>query len=295
MSNFFTRVRAHFELLRPELIVMDMTLPMVSSILAISLLDLDFSLALLGKTAAVVIGAYCAIVSSYIVNDFVDVDVDRENLPGRPLPSGRLKRSDALFFAIALYVASLVISYIYSLYAVLTLIAASVVITAYSAFFKRRTPLSFLPVGIAYGLVPIGVWFAFGRLHPAALLLGGMICITDWGFTLSGVSRDVVGDGKRSVPTMPVTYGIPFTSRFILLCWISGVILSMIIWHSASLGILYLSIALVSGAWLLWKNVGFVRKPTAENGGRFFIQAANYRSVLFIALILDVAVKFYRR
>jgi 4-hydroxybenzoate polyprenyltransferase len=274
---------------------MDLTLPAVSSILAIFLKDIDMTLSLLGKTVAVVVGAYCATVGSYVFNDFVDVDVDRENLPKRPLPSGRLNRMDALLFSIVLYAASIVIFSFYSLYSVLTVIAASAVITSYSVFFKRRTPLSFFPVGIAYGLVPIGVWFAFGGLHTAILLLGCMICITDWGFTLSGVSRDVVGDGKRSVPTMPVTYGIPFTSRFILFCWVLGVIISAIIWHSASLGMLYLVIALLSGAWLLWMNLRFVEEPTAENGGRFFIQSAKYRSVLFIALILDIALKFYRR
>lgn len=298
MKSFFTRIRAYFELLRPELIIMDLTLPAVSSILAIFLKDLSLSLSLPGKVAAVVAGAYCATVGSYVFNDFLDVDVDKENLPGRPLPSGRLKRIDVLLFSIVLYAASIVIFSFYSLYSVLTVILASGVITSYSAFFKRRTPLSFLPVGIAYGLVPIGVWLAFGnsvKLHTAALLLGCMICITDWGFTLSGVSRDVAGDRKRSVPTMPVTYGVPFTSRFILLCWVLGVAISVVIWHSASLGMLYLVIALLSGAWLLWMNSRFVREPIPENGGRFFVQAAKYRSVLFAALILDVALKFYRR
>ena len=295
MKSFFTRVSAYLELLRPQLVIMDVTLPTVSSILAIFLKDLELTLPLLGKTIAVVIAAYCAIVGSYVLNDFVDIDIDRENLPKRPLPSGRLRPMEALLFSIALYATSIAVFSFYSLYSVLTVIKAAGVITSYSAFFKRKTPLSFIPVGMAYGLVPIGVWLAFGELHSTALLLACMICITDWGFTLSGVSRDVVGDKKRSVPTMPVTYGIPFTSRFILLCWIAGIILSVIIRYSASLGILYLLIALVSGFWLLWMNFRFVKEPTPKNGGRFFIQAANYRSVLFIALILDVAVKFYRR
>ncbi len=294
MGKSFTRVRAYFELLRPELIIMDLTLPAVSSILAIFLNDLTFTLSLLGKTIAVVIGAYCATVGSYVFNDFVDVDVDKENLPNRPLPSGRLRHINALIFSVMLYAISIVIFSFYSLYSVLTVIVALGVITSYSAFFKRRTPLSFIPVGIAYGLVPIGVWLAFGKLHPAILLFGCMICITDWGFTLSGVSRDVAGDSKRSVPTMPVTYGIPFTSRFVLLCWVLGVILSIVIWRSASLGILLLLGAVFSGFWLLWMNLRFVKKPTPENGGHFFIQAAKYRSVLFIVLIIDVAMRFYR-
>lgn len=295
MRAFFIRVSAYLELLRPQLVLMDITLPAVSSILAIFLGNLEPTLSLLGRTIAVVAAAYFAIVGSYIFNDFLDVDVDKVNLPERPLPSGRLRHVEALLFSLALYIASIVIFSFYSLYSVITVIIAAGVITSYSAFFKRRTPLSFLPVGVAYGLVPIGVCFAFGKLNSTLLLLGCMICITDWGFTLSGVSRDVAGDKKRAVPTMPVTYGIPFTSRLILLCWIAGVTFSVFIWHSASLGMVYLVIALFSGFWLLWMNFRFVRKPTPENGGRFFLRSANYRSVLFIALILDIAIRFYRR
>jgi len=295
MRSFFTRIRAYLELLRPPLVIMDITLPAVSSILAIFLNDLDFTLSLLGKTVAVVAAAYCAIVGSYVFNDFEDIDIDKVNLPRKPLPSGKLKRIEALLFSVALYAISIIIFSFYSLYSVITVAAAIGVITLYSAFLKRKTPLSFIPVGIAYGLVPIGVWLAFGQLHTTALLLGFMICITDWGFTLSGVSRDVAGDKEWSVPTMPVTYGIPFTSRFIMLCWIAGIILSVFIRYSASLGILYLFIALASGFWLLWMNFRFVKEPTPEKGGRFFVQAANYRSVLFIALILDIAIRFYRR
>ena len=288
MRSFFIRVLAYLELLRPELVIMDITLPAVSSILAIFLMNLDLELPLLGKTIAVTAGAYFAIVGSYIFNDFLDVDIDKKNLPNRPLPSGKLKRIEALLFSIVLYAASIIIFSFYSLNSVIIVIAAIVVITLYSAVFKRRTPLSFLPVGVSYGLVPIGVWLAFGKLQATIVLLACMICITDWGFTLSGVSRDVAGDGEKGVPTMPVRYGILFTSRFILLCWVAGIIFSVIIWHSASLGILYLLMALVSGIWLLWMNFRFVKRPTPENGGKFFIQSANYRSVLFIALMLDI-------
>lgn len=295
MKNLFARFAAYLELLRPELIIMDLTLPAVTSFLAIYLLNIYSNFMILVKILFVTIGAFCAIVSSYVFNDFVDIDIDSVNLPGRPLPSKRLKPVEALIYSIFLFATSIIIFSFYSLYSVIAVIISTAIITSYSAFFKRKTPLSFIPVGIAYGLVPIGVWLAFGKLHLAVLLLAGMICTTDWGFTLSGVSRDVAGDKKKGAPTVPVVYGIPFTSRFVLLCWISGIILSIIIWRAASLGFVYLSIALISGFWLLWMVLRFVKKPIPEVGGNFFIQAANYRSILFIGLIIDIALKIYRR
>jgi 4-hydroxybenzoate polyprenyltransferase len=200
-----------------------------------------------------------------------------------------------LIFSIVLFSISITIFFFYSLLSVFTVLIATVIINSYSAYFKRKTPLSFIPVGIAYGLVPIGVWLSFGKLHLVSFLLALMICTTDWGFTLSGVSRDVTGDKKKGAPTMPVVFGIPFTSRFVFICWSIGFLLSILIWYTASLGWIYLGTATLSGMWLLWMAFRFVRRPTPSVGGNFFIQAANYRSVLFIGLIVDIALRIYRR
>ncbi|RQW77341.1 MAG: ubiquinone biosynthesis protein UbiA, partial [Methanothrix sp.] len=38
-------------------------------------------------------------------------------------------------------------------------------------------------------------------------------------------------------------------------------------------------------------NLDFVKNPTAERGDRLFYQSANYRAVLFAAIIVDVLLK----
>jgi len=42
------------------------------------------------------------------------------------------------------------------------------------------------------------------------------------------------------------------------------------------------------GGWLLLQNLDFVRHPTAKRGEQLFYQSANYRAVLFAAIIVDV-------
>jgi 4-hydroxybenzoate polyprenyltransferase len=270
---------------------MDITLPLVCAVLAVELANPD-SLRLPVNTTLsltlVVVASYCATVASYVFNDFVDVDIDRVNLPDRPLPSGKLTRTEALVFALVLYGLSILIFSFFNWYSVAAVVIAALVITSYSAFFKRRTPLSFIPVGIAYGLVPVGVWLAFGPPQIVTCLLAAMICITDWGFTLSGVSRDVEGDRIRGAPTLPVTRGIPFTAKFVFVCWLVGVGFSIVIWCAAGLGIIYLVGAVAAGAYLLWKAALFVKYPQPQRGGRFFLLAANYRSILFLLIIVDM-------
>jgi len=180
------------------------------------------------------------------------------------------------------------------------LIAATMLITIYSAWAKRRTPFSWVFVGLSFGLVPFGVWLAMEPagilkaglgLHPSSVILAAMICITDWGFTNCDASRDVAGDKEEGIPTTPATYGIPATARMVAFFWLIGVILSVALGLFAGLGWLYLAAAGAAGGWLLWQNLDFVRNPTAQRGARLFYQSANYRAVLFAAMIADVLLR----
>jgi 4-hydroxybenzoate polyprenyltransferase len=118
-----------------------------------------------------------------------------------------------------------------------------------------------------------------------------MICITDWGFTNCDASRDVKGDRAQGIPTTPATYGIPATSKIVALFWLIGVVLSIGLGLSAGLGLLYMVAAAFTGGWLLMQNLDFVRHPTAKRGDELFYQSANYRAVLFAAIIVDVLLR----
>ncbi len=292
----------YLRLLRPELYYMDLTLPASSAILASYLATgglpefLPFLIA--------VIGGFAAITSSYVFNDCCDIDIDTINLPDRPLPSSRVSKNSALAYALFLLgVAGAAAAYL-NPESLFVLFIAAGIITFYSVFAKRNTFLSFLPVGISYGLVPVGVWLAFdpagilkgsdGVILPLpAICFGLMICVTDWAFTLGGVSRDVEGDRLKGAPTLPVTFGIPFTARFVTFWWIVGVIASVIIGWSAQLGPVYFAGALASGLWMLTQCLDFIKHPTPERGGTLFLNGSNYRAIMFGSMILDVMLCIY--
>ncbi|HII91501.1 MAG TPA: UbiA family prenyltransferase [Methanosarcina sp.] len=292
----------YLRLLRPELYYMDLTLPASSAILA-SYLATGGLPELLPFLIAV-IGGFAAITSSYVFNDCCDIDIDTINLPGRPLPSSKVSKSSALTYTVFLLVVAGAAATYLNPESLVTLIIAAAVITIYSVFAKRNTFLSFLPVGISYGLVPVGVWLAF---DPAGLLKGSdgvvlplpaicfglMICVTDWAFTLGGVSRDVEGDRLKGAPTMPVTFGIPFTARFVTFWWIVGVVASLIIGWSAHLGPVYFAGVLTSGLWMLTQCLDFIKHPTPDRGGKLFLNGSNYRAIMFGSMIFDVILCIY--
>jgi len=297
------KIKAYITLLRPPIMFMDITLPAATVILA-SYFATGALPELLPFVLAT-IGGFCAITSAYTFNDVFDVDIDAINLPNRPLPSHEISQRSAFFYAVFLGLISAACALYLSLEAFVILIIATAVISLYTVLLKRKTPFSFVSVGIAYGLVPVGIWLAIdpsGILMPAVspyllplpgLLFGLMICMTDWGFTLAGVCRDVEGDRAKGAPTFPVTYGIPKTAKFILVIWVIGVLLSLAIGFTANLGPIYYIIASASGIWMLWRCTLFIKKPEPELGGKLFVEGSNYRGVMFTALIIDVFLLIY--
>lgn len=285
-------------MLRPEIADMDLALPAASALLASYLLVGAFPPLI--PFIIAVIGGYAAITSSYVFNDCCDIDIDEINLPNRPLPSSNISKKQALFYSLFLAIIASVTALYLNPESFVILLIAVTTISIYSIVAKRMTFLSFLPVGIAYGLVPIGIWLAFdpaGILKESvdslilpipAIFLGMMICVTDWGFTLSGVARDVEGDRAKGAPTFPVTFGVPATSKFVTLCWVAGFVASIVIGWTAHLGPIFFAGAIFAGTWMLTQSFDFIKNPLPERGGRLFLQGSRYRSVLFVSLIVDV-------
>ena len=294
MHQFITRFKAHIELLRPPLAAMDLAMPAAAALLAVWTVEAALPPLLPFIIAA--IAAYCAITSSYVYNDCCDIDVDRIGMPNRPLPSAQLSKKDAQLWSFFLFLVAAAVSLYLNPESFIVLAVATFFITIYSAWAKRNTPFSWVFVGLSFGLVPLGVWLAFepagilkagAGLHPSSIILSAMICITDWGFTNCDASRDVAGDKEKGIPTTPATYGIPATARMVTGFWVIGVILSIALGLSSNLGWLYMAVAAISGGWLLLQNLDFVRHPTAKRGELLFYQSANYRAVLFAAIIAD--------
>ena len=294
MHQFITRFKAHIELLRPPLAAMDLAMPAAAALLAVW--TVEAALPPLLPFIIASIAAYCAITSSYVYNDCCDIDVDRIGMPNRPLPSAQLSKKDAQLWSFFLFLVAAAVSLYLNPESFIVLAVATFFITIYSAWAKRNTPFSWVFVGLSFGLVPLGVWLAFepagilkagAGLHPASIILAAMIGITDWGFTNCDASRDVAGDKEKGIPTTPATYGIPATARMVTGFWVIGVILSIALGLSSNLGWLYMAVAAISGGWLLLQNLDFVRHPTAKRGELLFYQSANYRAVLFAAIIAD--------
>ncbi len=124
-----------------------------------------------------------------VINDYIDVESDRVNRPRRPIPSGRVPKDLALFFAMALFFGGIIISGFINWAAFFIAMANSVVLMSYSVVLQDKILFGNLAIGYLVGSVFLFGGVAEGNFSmimvPAVLMLLAM---------LSTVSREIVKD-----------------------------------------------------------------------------------------------------
>lgn len=150
-------------------------------------------------------------------NGVTDFKIDLINKPHRPIPSGKITRSNATLYSIVLYAIGLYISYnltlqyvmIYSVSVILSILYSLPIIRL-----RKRFLINSLTVTILYGLLsPLAGW-SLMPTNPIPIYL--LVFLLLFGFSLSITKdfEDYLGDKVYSNRTVPVILG-PKASIFI--------------------------------------------------------------------------------
>jgi len=228
--------------------------------------------------------------SAAAVNHLVDrrIDAIMVRTRGRPLPSGALGSGQVVVFAavVGLTGMGLLVAFTNPLCAALTLASLVGYAGIYSMYLKRATPQNIVIGGAAGAAPPLLGWVAVtGQLDPGALLLFLIIFVWTpphfWALAIH--RRDEYA--QAAVPMLPVTHGVPFTARRILLYSVALLFITLLPVLIAMSSWLYLAGAMVLGArfvWFAWRLRDDIRlaMPTF----RFSIV---YLFGLFAALLID--------
>ncbi|MCW8823841.1 MAG: UbiA family prenyltransferase, partial [Ignavibacteriaceae bacterium] len=95
--------------------------------------------------------------SGNVLNDIIDIDIDKINRPNRPLPSGKINITEAYLLISVLILLSLIISFLVSYSAFFIVVLSHVILFLYSKYFKSIPLLGNIMVAFLTGLV-----FVFG-------------------------------------------------------------------------------------------------------------------------------------
>lgn len=205
------------------------------------------------------IAAFLLLSAGNAINDYCDYKIDRINRPRRPLPSGRIQRTEALIFAILLVIIGIWLGTLINRNAIGFAILVSIALASY-AFWLKRMPL----IGnlVVSGLT--GGTFVAGGIAIDSVQATLIPAIFAFLFT---TAREIVkdledteGDLKNDVktlailnPQLAVKIAIGFMASVILFSPIPY-LFGWYSWHYLVVVVLGVDLVLVGLAMRLWRD-----------------------------------------
>ena len=225
-----------------------------------------------------------------------DLDAGMRRTAQRPLPAGRMDKTNARDFGVALSVGSVLLMGLAVGWLAAGILAVSILYYAvvYTIWLKPRTPQNIVIGGGAGAFPPLIGWVAAtGDITLMPVVLFAIIFFWTpphfWALALF-VQSDYA---KVGIPMLPVVAGEAATRRQILIYAVLLLPLSMVPWWIAGTGAIYgLSALVLSGLFLVLSlRVGLRRSnpegDTMKPEKQLFGYSVLYLFALFAALVAD--------
>jgi heme o synthase len=230
--------------------------------------------------------------SAAALNHILDRRIDQQmaRTRRRPLATGSLRTGQALAFAGALCLGSMTVLSLSvgGLCALLTFGSVIGYAVIYTGWLKHATPQNIVIGGAAGAAPPVLGWVAVTHsIDTQALAL--FLIIFTWTpphfWSLAIARREEYA--KAGIPMLPVTHGIPYTRRQILLYTVLLILCTLIPVVIGMSGIVYLAAALVLDARFLHLALALQRDVRPDLPIRTFRFSIAYLMALFGAFIAD--------
>lgn len=227
---------------------------------------------------------FMLVAGSMATNDILDMEIDRINNPMRPIPSGRVSKTEAAAFATITLVAGL--SLALALSAINLVIAVLAVgLMFYYNKFGKKTGLPGNAVVSANLAIPFIFGGAIGGINSTLYIFSLLAFLAGMGREVVKGMADIAGDSKRGVRTLAVTKGLGMASKTGALFFVVAVLLSVIPIVLRMVSWLYVPIVVVCDIGFLYSAYSIVRDPTPRNAIRSKNQALVWMLLGLVAFI----------
>jgi len=174
------------------------------------------------------LAGFLLLAASMIVNDYFDREIDAINEPNRPLPSGSVKSSEALSFALILASLGLLSASTTGPATLLIAIFSLVVMISYNARIKKTGLLGNVFVSLNVAIPFIYGGFAVARPTWTLVIFSLLAFLSSVGREIVKGITDVPGDTARGVKSVAVTKGNSIAAKYGAAFFVCAVALSTV-------------------------------------------------------------------
>lgn len=221
------------------------------------------------------------------LNRLIDVEIDARNprTAMRELPSGRLTRTQVIWFCAA-SLAALILAVSQLPRITWYLCAVPVVLFVLYPYAKRVTWACHLLLGVTIGIAPVGGWLAVtGEFAAAPLLLWGAVATWIAGFDVIYALLDEDFDRAQGVQSMPARFGRAGALRITRALHVATTALLILAGIAAGAGAVYFVGTAVCAAVLVYENV-VVADGSPDRIKAAFGVANGVLAVVFFAFVV---------
>ncbi|MFQ5920526.1 MAG: heme o synthase [Nitrososphaerales archaeon] len=278
-------VREYLEISKPRIVAV-LNLVAITSLVAASGWDVSAE-----KIVFLLIAGTLASMGSSALNHYYDRDIDSlmQRTSKRPIPSGRLKAGNALAYGIATSVASVAIAYptLGLVPAAFIALGILVYVFVYTAWLKRSNVSNIVVGGFAGSCASYAGWSAAtGTLDLLGFLVGLLVFLWTpshfWCLAIKGKEEYA----SARIPMLPVLVGEGAAAKWVLVNTLVLIPYSIMLYFFG-LGLLYLIVASISGAWMIMYNLKLIRNPTKDIAWKTYKISSPYLAIIFLALMFD--------
>ena len=281
-----TSLRDYLELTKPKVVALMILTSIIGMFLSVpGMVPID--VLILGNVG-IALCAGAAAVINHVVDRKIDLKMSRTL--NRPVAKGRVSPYQALLFStiLGLIGMAILLVYINSLTAWVTLASLFGYAVLYTSYLKRATPQNIVIGGLAGAVPPLLGWTAVtGEIHGHALLL--VLIIFAWTpphfWALAVHRKDEYA--KAEIPMLPVTHGEKYTKISILLYTVLMILVTLLPFAVGMSGWLYILGALILGAGFLYWAIVMMLDRNPNAGMDTFKYSIVYLMALFIIMLVD--------
>ena len=284
--------------------IMEISKPRIVVLLVITAVTSMFAASKLIEGANVDYWAYLHIIiagalasaGSSALNHYYDRDIDPKmtRTSKRPIPSGRMAASHVLIYGLAVSCFSVIYGYV-TINAVSALFIALGIfsyVIIYTVWLKRLNTSNIVIGGIAGSAASWAGWAAAtGSMDILGFLVGFLVFVWTPSHFWCLAMKIKEEYAQAKVPMLPVVIGMQKTSKYILANTLILLPYSLML-YAFGMGLVYTTIAAVSGGLMLAYHYRLTKTPTSEFAWKAYKVTAPYLTIIFVAVALDAAFHF---
>ena len=283
--DYFGSMKAFFNLMKPRvmsLVIFTCAVGLLSAPVNINFIDATFAL------LAVALGSGAAGALNMWYESDLDSLMTRTCL--RPIPTGKLTKSQALFFGIASSLISVTILYIFSnlIASSLLLITILFYVFVYTIWLKRKTSQNIVIGGASGALPPVIGWAIATNgitLEPIILFLIIFVWTPSHFWALSLYKAE---DYKKAkIPMLPITSGVKTTKFNIFLYALILFPVTVSPYFFNFFGLIYLIPAILLSSYYLYISYKLLKENDELREKKIATKLFGY-SILFLFMIFTL-------